>query len=460
MVRTSPHASVAAGPWLEAPLPLGDGDREPAVRALLGRYRSVPGGESEGVPRFPGRGHGSGRHPPGGASELWLTWDMVRALHAAGMTIRGDTATHPLLPTLSPEGQREEIASCRRRIEAEVGAPMKVFAHPAGRFDAHTRACLAHEGVELAFAHSGGYARPRGKWDPYAYAYVGLPAGGPPAPGRHAHAAAALRALVNLRPDPRGPRASRHMELVDFLRLLLRRLWLVAALGLVVAGIALAQRARRPGLLRADAHLRDPAGQRDRRARDRRHPGRARLGRHGGGDGLRHAQLRALPRARGRRRRPRRRQGGRRGARGLDPAGQHGDRRLLRGPEPALLRGARQALYLRVHPLGLANVQDFTRSSPWEPSPRPPCPARAARSSRWVRASACCSASWPCSPRASCARAGAVPRPRSPAGRSSTRSRRRARTRWRRSGSRASCASTSTTTRPGSAPAPAGSWSS
>jgi peptidoglycan/xylan/chitin deacetylase (PgdA/CDA1 family) len=168
MVRTSPRASVAAGPWLEAPLPLGDGDREPAVRALLGRYRSVPGGESEGFLDFLAEATGSGRHPPGGASELWLTWDMVRALHAAGMTIGGHTASHPLLPTLSPEGQREEIASCRRRIEAEVGAPMKVFAHPAGRFDAHTRACLAHEGVELAFAHSGGYARRRGKWDPYA----------------------------------------------------------------------------------------------------------------------------------------------------------------------------------------------------------------------------------------------------------------------------------------------------
>ena len=35
---------------------------------------------------------------------------------------------------------------------------------------------------------------------------------------------AALRALVNLRPDPRRSVVSMHMELVDFLRLLLRRL--------------------------------------------------------------------------------------------------------------------------------------------------------------------------------------------------------------------------------------------
>ena len=320
---------------------------------------------------------------------------------------------------------------------------------PSGRSFDGERAPVCQEGVELAFATlaatpaRGGSGTPMpyrarrspGGWTPGAWSARsrcrGSSRAGEPSPRSSgtasvkAHGAGGLPAPAAASPVARrGARArgGRHR---------------------------VAQRARRPGLLRADAHLRDPAGQRDRRARDRRHPGRARLGRHGGGDGLRHAQLRALPRARGRCRRPRRRQGGRRGARGLDPAGQHGDRRLLRGPEPARPRGARQALYLRVHPLGLADVQDFLHArAAGSRVPRPPCPARAARSSRWVRASACCSASWPCSPRASCARAAAVPRPRSPAGRSSTRSRCRARTRWKRSGSRASCASTSTTTRP------------
>jgi peptidoglycan/xylan/chitin deacetylase (PgdA/CDA1 family) len=168
MVRSSPRRSVPAGSWLDAPLQWDEPERDAAVRALLQRYRAVPGAEAEAFLDFLAEATESGRHPPDGADELWLTWDMVRSLHAAGMTIGGHTASHPLLPMLSPEEQRREIADCRRRIEAEVGAPMTVFAHPAGRFDDHTRACLAQEGVELAFGHSGGYGRFGPSWDPYA----------------------------------------------------------------------------------------------------------------------------------------------------------------------------------------------------------------------------------------------------------------------------------------------------
>jgi peptidoglycan/xylan/chitin deacetylase (PgdA/CDA1 family) len=168
MVRSSARSAVPAGSWLEAPLPLDEPDREGAVRALLGRYRTVPGPDAERFLDFLAEATGSGRHSGDGASELWLTWDMVRSLHAAGMDVGGHTATHAVLTTLSAQEQRAEIAGCRRRIEEEVGASMTVFAHPTGRFDAHTRASLAEEGVELAFAHSGGYARWGEAWDPYA----------------------------------------------------------------------------------------------------------------------------------------------------------------------------------------------------------------------------------------------------------------------------------------------------
>jgi peptidoglycan/xylan/chitin deacetylase (PgdA/CDA1 family) len=167
MVRTSTRGPVPAGQWLDAPVAFDEPDREGAVRALLLRYRTIPGCETEAFLDFIAERTGSGRHPQDEASERWLSWDMVRLLHEAGMTIGAHTATHPVLTMLSQEEQWSEIASCRRRIEAEVGEPSTIFAYPAGRFDDRTRACLAAEGVELAFAHSGGYYRLNQPWDPY-----------------------------------------------------------------------------------------------------------------------------------------------------------------------------------------------------------------------------------------------------------------------------------------------------
>jgi peptidoglycan/xylan/chitin deacetylase (PgdA/CDA1 family) len=166
MVRTSAREAVPSGWWLPEPVSYDEPDRERAVVALLERYKRLPGEETGAFLDWLAEATASGRHPEDGADELWLTWDMVRELRRAGMTIGGHTVTHPVLPSLSPEDQRAEIAGCRKRIEAELGERMTAFAYPGGRFDAVTRECVAAEGVEVAFGHSGGY-RPFGpSWDP------------------------------------------------------------------------------------------------------------------------------------------------------------------------------------------------------------------------------------------------------------------------------------------------------
>ncbi len=167
MVRTSPRGGVSSGGWLGAPVPYDEPDRELAVRQLLGRYKALPGEQTEPFLDWVGDATGTGRHPRERADDLWLTWDMVRELAGAGMTIGGHTVNHPVLTSLGPEEQRAEIAGCARRIEAEVGRPMTVFAYPAGRFDEVTRTCLASEGVKLAFGHSGGYRAFGAGWDPH-----------------------------------------------------------------------------------------------------------------------------------------------------------------------------------------------------------------------------------------------------------------------------------------------------
>ncbi|PYQ55307.1 MAG: hypothetical protein DMF78_02480 [Acidobacteria bacterium] len=64
-----------------------------------------------------------------------LDWEMVRAMHEAGFTIGSHTCSHALL-TLEDRGcLRHELAASRERLEAKLGAPVRHFAYPDGRFD-------------------------------------------------------------------------------------------------------------------------------------------------------------------------------------------------------------------------------------------------------------------------------------------------------------------------------------
>jgi peptidoglycan/xylan/chitin deacetylase (PgdA/CDA1 family) len=100
-----------------------------------------------------------------------MTWRMARELLAAGMTVGGHTVSHPILARLDEDAQRAEVFSCRARLEAELGIPMRWFSYPngdGGSFDARTRAIVREAGVALAFGFEGGFVRRRDGWDRYA----------------------------------------------------------------------------------------------------------------------------------------------------------------------------------------------------------------------------------------------------------------------------------------------------
>jgi len=110
---------------------------------------------------------GSGRCPAGPEAGLWMTWEMLREMRSAGMTIGGHTVTHPVLARLPQPAQRDEIVACGRRLAEELGEPMRCFSYPVGgldAFDAGTRECLRDAGVQYAFSYYGGY-RTFGDWD-------------------------------------------------------------------------------------------------------------------------------------------------------------------------------------------------------------------------------------------------------------------------------------------------------
>lgn len=161
MARESEVEALPDGEWLAEPLRLSE-NRDAAIEVLLDTYKALPGERCEEFLDWVAEVGGSGRCDPRSVRDDWLTWEMVRELRDAGMEIGGHTVDHPVLSRLPAEDQREQIATCARRIEAELERPMRMFAYPVGlpdSFGDEARAALRAEGVRVAFAYHGGYAR-------------------------------------------------------------------------------------------------------------------------------------------------------------------------------------------------------------------------------------------------------------------------------------------------------------
>lgn len=148
--------------WLVA----GDGPRsaedECAIRSQLDiAVRLSPAARDRQCEELAARA-GRARLVPDATDGDWMTWDMVRALRAAGMDVGAHTVSHPVLATVDAAGQRHEIAASIRRIEEELGERPRLFAYPSGHresFDTTTRDCVRELGVETAFSF---YGRRRG----------------------------------------------------------------------------------------------------------------------------------------------------------------------------------------------------------------------------------------------------------------------------------------------------------
>jgi peptidoglycan/xylan/chitin deacetylase (PgdA/CDA1 family) len=167
MVRRSPRHELHMSPWLPGPLEHDEPDRERTVQVLLKKYKGLRASQTGPFLEALATATASGRCPPEVASDMWMTWDMVRAMRAGGMTIGGHTVNHPVLASLPADEQRQEIDGCAQRLQEELGEAMVAFSYPVGRpecFNADTRASLRQCGVRYAFSYYGGY-RTGADWD-------------------------------------------------------------------------------------------------------------------------------------------------------------------------------------------------------------------------------------------------------------------------------------------------------
>ncbi len=86
----------------------------------------------------------------------FMTWDQVRELAKAGVTIGSQTKSHPHLPGVPPETVKQELDASNARFVAELGERPALFAYPYGEFDLSSRELVIDRGFKAAFGqHSG-----------------------------------------------------------------------------------------------------------------------------------------------------------------------------------------------------------------------------------------------------------------------------------------------------------------
>ncbi|HET7909610.1 MAG TPA: polysaccharide deacetylase family protein [Nitrospira sp.] len=80
-----------------------------------------------------------------------LTWDMVRALDRAGMTIGSHTQTHALLTLENPRRMTNQIVGSLLTLQEKLGKPVSHFAYPDGRFNPSVVSCVADAGYRFGY---------------------------------------------------------------------------------------------------------------------------------------------------------------------------------------------------------------------------------------------------------------------------------------------------------------------
>lgn len=91
-----------------------------------------------------------------GGGPGFMSWDEIRELKAAGVTIGAHGAAHMHFAERTPEEIRADIEKSMRRIEEELGESPALFSYPHGEMTMAARDAVGAAGLKAAFGqHSG-----------------------------------------------------------------------------------------------------------------------------------------------------------------------------------------------------------------------------------------------------------------------------------------------------------------
>ena len=80
----------------------------------------------------------------------YLSWDEIKEMDKAGMTIADHTLSHPYFKTISLEQIKTEVTESKKILEQELGKPVLHFASPFGYSNEAIRGILKDAGYKTA----------------------------------------------------------------------------------------------------------------------------------------------------------------------------------------------------------------------------------------------------------------------------------------------------------------------
>lgn len=81
----------------------------------------------------------------------FLSWDQIKEMDSAGMTIGGHTKTHPYLTKITDTlALEKEISGGKKIIEEHLGHSIETFAYPFGLYNATTTQAVLNAGYRIA----------------------------------------------------------------------------------------------------------------------------------------------------------------------------------------------------------------------------------------------------------------------------------------------------------------------
>ncbi|MBT3627728.1 MAG: polysaccharide deacetylase family protein [Rhodospirillaceae bacterium] len=87
-----------------------------------------------------------------------MSWDDIRSLVNAGVTIANHSSTHGHLWRGDIAAARHDIEAAQARFQAELGFRPRLFAYPYGEYNLALRGLVEELGFDVAFAQSSGVA--------------------------------------------------------------------------------------------------------------------------------------------------------------------------------------------------------------------------------------------------------------------------------------------------------------
>jgi len=105
-----------------------------------------------------------------------MSWDEIREMRRAGMTVGAHSVSHPNLPSLSDADLEREVRVSRETLARELGEPVEHFAYPNGRTNRHCDARVARAVAAAGYASAvTSVTGPvSGRWSPYAVPRLGV----------------------------------------------------------------------------------------------------------------------------------------------------------------------------------------------------------------------------------------------------------------------------------------------